>query len=179
MITTSKTFLLKCLAGILIFSLLSCPVLEARPALTIPKGTLIKVRLNESLSTRTTQEGRNVSFTVDSDVRINNRKVFAKGAPVDAYISDIRHPQRFGRNASLKIKFISVLSVKNRDVPVEIGEHAAKTNEQMGMAAGAAVGGALIFGPLGLLAGLFVKGKNIEIPRGTVLHVEVSEDRRF
>ena len=145
----------------------------------IPKGTLIRVRLGESLSTRTTKEGRTVLFKVDSNVRLNNRLVFAKGAPVEAYISDIRHPRRFGRNASLKIKFLSVLSVKNREVPVEIGEHAAKTNQQMGMAAGAAVGGALIFGPIGLLAGLFVKGKNIEIPKGTVLNVEVSEDCRF
>ena len=49
----------------------------------------------------------------------------------------------------------------------------------MGMAAGAAVGGAIIFGPVGLLAGLFVKGKNIEIPRGTILNVEVSADSVF
>ena len=174
----SRRLTWKCLAAMLVLTLIQCPILEAR-SLTIPKGTLIKIRLNETLSTRSTREGKTVNFTVAENVRVNKRLVFAKGAPVEAYISDIRHPQRFGRNASLKIKFLSVLSVKNRDVPIEIGEHAAKTNQQMGMAAGAAVGGALIFGPIGLLAGLFVKGKNIDIPKGTVLHVEVSEDRTF
>lgn len=178
MITIPKKMFLRCLAGILAFSLILCPLAEAAK-LTIPKGTLVQIRLGETLSTRTAKEGKTVAFTVNKDVRIGNRKVFAKGAPVEAYISDVRHPQRFGRNASLKIKFISILSVKNREIPIEIGEHAAKTNQQMGMAAGAAVGGALIFGPIGLLAGLFVKGKNVEIPRGTVLNVEVSEDRTF
>ena len=175
---STRSLVWRCLAGILVLTIVLCPVLEAR-SLIIPKGTLIKVRLGESLSTRWTKEGRTVKFTVDANVRINRRLVFAKGAPVEAYISDIRHPQRFGRNASLKIKFLSALNVKNREVPIEIGERAAKTNQQMGMAAGAAVGGALIFGPIGLLAGLFVKGKNIEIPKGTVLHVEVAEDQRF
>jgi len=174
----SKRISLKYIAAILVFSLTYCPFLEAAK-LMIPKGTLMRISLRESLSTRTTKEGQTVMFTVENAVRIGTKKVIEKRAQVQAYVSEIRHPQRFGRNASLKIKFISVLSVKSKEIPIEIGEHAAKTNEQMGMAAGAAVGGALVFGPLGLLAGLFVKGKNIEIPKGTILNVEVSEDTAF
>ena len=174
----SKRFGWNCIAAFLIFSLTFCPLLEAAKVI-IPKTTLVRIRLGETLSTRSTKEGKTILFTVETAVRIGNRKVIEKGAPVEAYVSDVRHPQRFGRNASLKIKFISVLSVRNKEIPIEIGEHASKTNEQMGMAAGAAVGGALIFGPIGLLAGLFVKGKNVEIPKGTILHVEVSEDSVF
>ncbi|PKL51117.1 MAG: hypothetical protein CVV42_00730 [Candidatus Riflebacteria bacterium HGW-Riflebacteria-2] len=169
---------LKCIALLLVFSLVNCTLLEAA-RLIIPQGTLVKIRLQQTLSTRSTKEGQIVRFTVLDAVRIGRRKVIEKGASVEAYVSHVRHPQRFGRNASLKIKFLSVTSVKGRDIPVEIGQHAAKTNEQMGMAAGAAVGGALIFGPVGLLAGFFVKGKNIEIPSGTILHVEVAEDTIF
>ncbi len=174
----SKNFCWKGIAAILIFSLTFCPFLEAGN-LMVPKGTLVRVRLEQSLSTRSTKEGQTVRFTVENSVKIGTRKVIEKGALVQAYVSDVRHPQRFGRNASLKIKFLSVLSTRGREIPIEIGEHAAKTNQQMGMAAGATVGGAIVFGPLGLLAGLFVKGKNIEIPNGTILHVEVSEDSLF
>lgn len=169
---------LKCLALVLAFSLFNCTLLEAA-RLVIPQGTLVKIRLQQTLSTRYTKEGQTARFIVLDTVRLGKRKVIEKGASVEAYVSHVRHPQRFGRNASLKIKFLSVNSVKGREIPIEIGEHAAKTNEQMGMAAGAAVGGALIFGPIGLLAGLFVKGKNIEIPSGTILHVEVAEDTIF
>ena len=176
--TNIKKLSLKCVAMVLAFSLLSCTLLEAA-RVVIPQGTLIKIRLMQTLSTRYTKEGKTVRFIVLDAVRLGKRKVIEKGASVEAYVSHVRHPQRFGRNASLKIKFISVNSVKGREIPIEIGEHAAKTNEQMGMAAGAAVGGALIFGPIGLLAGLFVKGKNIEIPSGTILHVEVAEDTIF
>jgi hypothetical protein len=163
---------------VLCFSLVNCTLLEAA-RLVIPQGTLVKIRLLQTLSTRSTREGQTVRFSVLETVRLGKRKVIERGASVEAYVSHVRHPQRFGRNASLKIKFLSVNSVKGRDIPIEIGEHAAKTNEQMGMAAGAAVGGALILGPIGLLAGLFVKGKNIEMPSGTILHVEVAEDTIF
>lgn len=173
-----KQLVLKSIAMVLVFSLFNCTLLEAA-RLVIPRGTLVKIRLLQSLSTRSTKEGQLVRFSVFEAVRLGKRKVIEKGASVEAYVSHIRHPQRFGRNASLKIKFLTVNSIKNREIPVEIGEHAAKTNEQMGMAAGAAVGGALIFGPIGLLAGLFVKGKNVEIPVGTILHVEVAEDTVF
>ncbi|MBF0408090.1 MAG: hypothetical protein HQM10_12085 [Candidatus Riflebacteria bacterium] len=173
-----KSFCWKYLATILVFSLLHCPLLEAAK-IVIPKGTLVRIKLGETLTTERTKEGKSISFTVATAVRIGKRKVIEKGASVDAFVSEVRHPQRFGRNASLKIKFVSVQSTKNREIPVELGEHAAKTNEQMGMAAGAAVGGALILGPVGLLAGLFVKGKNVHIPAGTILHVEVSEDTGF
>ena len=168
----------KSIAAILVFSLVACPFAEAAKV-TIPKGTLVRIKLGEALSTQHTKEGQAVKFTVETAVRIGARKVIEKGAHVEAYVSDVRHPQRFGRNASLKIKFISVHSTKNKEIPIEIGAHAAKTNEQMGMAAGAAVGGALIFGPLGLLAGLFVKGKNVSIPKGTILHVETADDTVF
>ncbi len=176
--TTSRSLYFKCIAAILTFSLMFCPLLEAASVL-IPKGTLVRVRLGESMSTRSAREGQTVRFTVETAVRIGTRKVIEKGASVEAYVSEVRHPQRFGRNASLKIKFISVTSTKNKEIPIAIGEHASKTNQQMGMAAGAAVGGAIIFGPLGLLGGLFVKGKNVVIPKGTILNVEVSEDRLF
>lgn len=176
--TQFKRLICRCIALVLVFSIINCPFLEAA-RIVIPAGTLVKIRLQESLSTKFTKEGQAVSFTVQNAVKIGKRKVIEKGASVQAYISEIRHPQRFGRNASLKIKFISVNSVKGRAIPILIGEHAAKTNEQMGTAAGAAVGGALIFGPIGLLAGLFVKGKNINIPGGTILHVEVAEDSLF
>jgi hypothetical protein len=168
----------QCIAIALLLSLIYCPLLEAKQVV-IPSGTLVKIRLGESLSTRTTKEGKIVRFSVVEPVRIGKRKVIEKGAEVEAYVAHLRHPQRFGRNASLKIKFVSVTSVKNREIPIAMGEHAAKTNKEMGMAAGAAVGGALIFGPIGLLAGLFVKGKNIEIPKGTILHVEVEGDSVF
>jgi len=177
--STFKKLCLKCFALVVAFSFLSCSLLEAAKRLVIPQGTLVKIRLQNTLSTRSTKEGQTARFVVQEAVRLGKRKVIEKNASVDAYVSHVRPPQRFGRNASLKIKFLSVNSVKGKEIAIEIGERAAKTNQQMGMAAGAAVGGAIILGPVGLLAGLFVKGKNIEIPSGTVLHVEVAEDTLF
>lgn len=157
----------------LIMMILLCPFLEAAN-LVVPKGTLVKIRLIESVTTKTAKVGKLVKFTVDRAVLVGKKKIVEKGATVQAYISEIRYPLQFANNASLKIKFLSVYNVLKKEIPIEIGELATKTNEQMGQAI-TADEGALVFGPSGLLPVKFKKGKDIYIRRGTVMHVEISE----
>ena len=44
------------------------------------------------------------------------------------------------------------------------------------MAAGASVAGMLLLGPIGIIGGAFVKGKNIELPEGTELFIQTQDD---
>ena len=44
------------------------------------------------------------------------------------------------------------------------------------MAAGASVAGMLILGPIGIIGGAFVKGKNIELPEGTELFIQTQDE---
>ncbi|HMM58499.1 MAG TPA: hypothetical protein PKC25_00045, partial [Candidatus Rifleibacterium sp.] len=66
-----------------------------------------------------------------------------------------------------------------KELPITLGEKSVKTNEQMGLAAGASLGGYMLLGPIGLIGGTFVKGKHIDIPKNTQLIVEIAKDSAF
>ena len=46
----------------------------------------------------------------------------------------------------------------------------------MAMAAGASLAGMLLLGPIGIIGGVFVKGKNIDLPAGTELYIQTEKD---
>jgi len=147
--------------------------------LTIPSGTLIRLNLEENLSSKTSKTGEMVKFTVVEDVKIGRRSIVRKGSVARAQLEKVRKPGRFGRNGSLKLRYLSVTSTRGKEVPITLGEKSAKTNESLGLAAGASLGGYMLLGPLGLIGGTFVRGHDIEIPKNTQLIVEVAKDTKF
>ncbi len=161
---------------ILIFSiLLSCSGFTAAAELQIPEGTLIKISLETPLSSRVNKKGEMVKFKVDRAVKIASKTLIEKGALAQAQITEVRGPGKFGRNARLKLKFLFVINKSGKQVPIHLGEQAAKINKQEGYAIGASAGGFLLLGPIGLLGGAFVKGKHVELGKGTELFVEVDK----
>jgi len=143
--------------------------------LTIPDGTLVKISINSSLSSKTAKQGEMVKFSVVDPVKIGKTTVIEKGALAQAQITEVRGPGKFGRNARLKMNFLFVMNKKGKQVPVTLGEEAAKINKQEGYAIGASAGGFLLLGPIGLVGGVFVKGKHVDIDKGTELFVEVGK----
>lgn len=115
-----------------------------------------------------------VKFTVAKSVKIGAKTVIEKGALAQAQITEVRGPGKFGKNARIKLNFLFVNDKKGNRVPIKLGEESAKINKQEGYAIGASAGGFLLLGPIGIVGGLFVKGKDVEIAKGTELFVEVS-----
>jgi hypothetical protein len=66
--------------------------------------------------------------------------------------------------------------VDGSKIPVFVGELAKQQAKSYAGAAGAAIGGMIILGPVGVIGGAFVKGSSITIPEGSVTFVQVSED---
>ena len=46
----------------------------------------------------------------------------------------------------------------------------------MAMAAGASIAGMVLLGPIGIIGGAFVHGKNIDLPEGTEFYIQTSRD---
>ena len=59
---------------------------------------------------------------------------------------------------------------------MRLGEESKKKMESMAMAAGASLAGMLVLGPIGVIGGAFIHGKNIDLPAGTELYIQTSED---
>ncbi len=157
---------------IFVFFLSASGICEAANT-TVPDGTLVKLRLENSLSSKVSKKGDMVKFSVVKAVKIGSNVAIDKGAFAQAQITDVRGPGKFGKNARIKMKFLFVVDKKGKHIPVKLGEESAKINKQEGYAIGASAGGFLLLGPIGLVGGIFVKGKDVEIPEGTELFVEV------
>jgi len=160
---------------IFIFFFSSFGFLEAAD-LNIPDGTLVKISLENDLSSRTSKQGEMVKFTVTKPVKIGVKTVIEKGALAQAQITEVRGPGKFGRNARIKLNFLFVMNKNGKQVPITLGEESAKINQQEGYAIGASAAGFLLLGPIGIIGGLFVNGKHIELDKGTVLFVEVGPE---
>jgi len=166
--------MLQVLSSILALYLVIAPQAEA--ATLIPKGTLVRLRLEQTLSTKTNKTGEMVKLTAVEAIKLGKTTVIKKGALAQAQLEKVRGPGRFGRNGSIKIRYLFVTSARGKQIPIVLGERSIKANQSMGLAAGASAAGYIILGPIGVVGGAFVKGRHIDIPAGTELMVEVEND---
>lgn len=143
---------------------------------TVPAGTLIKIALSEGVSTKNIKVGDIVNFHIAEDVITDGVLVFTKGAKGQGKVTKMQPAKNFGRNAELLVEFEKVKAMEGTYVETYVGEASKTEMERMGLAAGASIAGMVLLGPIGIIAGAFVKGKNIELPAGTELYIETKLD---
>lgn len=74
----------------------------------LPEGTEVRVRLDDSLSSKDSQPGQNFSATVADDVQANGTVVIPKGARAEGSVVDAKSLGRFKGGALLAVKLNSV-----------------------------------------------------------------------
>ena len=75
----------------------------------------------------------------------------------------------FGRNGALDITFDSVPAIDGTEFTAVQGNEAKEKQRAKLKPAGASVVGAVLLGPVGLVGGAFIKGKNIDYPVGSTV----------
>jgi len=143
---------------------------------TLNKDTLLKIKLLTPLSTRTSHAGDTMLFQVVDDVYVNGSLVIAKGAQGFGKVNKVEEAKNFGRDAKLQLSFDTVAAIDGSLLPTALGEKAKAENKSLTTAAGASVAGMAILGPIGIVGGAFVHGKNIDIPVGTEVYIQ-SQDQ--
>lgn len=133
----------------------------------LPADTLVKIALAEPVSSKSLKVGDRVSFRVAEDTAVDGVLLFVKGAEGYGTVKKVRPARNFGRNAELVIEFEKTKAVDGTYVDTFVGEAAKKKMTNLAMATGASIAGAVLLGPVGIIAGVFVKGKNVELPAGT------------
>lgn len=143
---------------------------------TVQPDTLIKIRLVTPIDSKTASVGDVVAYQVDEDVMAEGALVFAKGAAGLGTIKKVSRSQNFGRDAEVEVDFSTATAIDGSVVDTYLGEKAKKEMETMALAAGATVAGMALLGPVGIVAGAFVKGKNINIPEGTEMYIQTESE---
>lgn len=132
--------------------------------ITIPQDTLVTLQFTDPVSTRTSEAGQKVNLRVADDVYVGTQLVIHKGETTTATLTEVRKPRSWGRSGKIGMEFGTVKAIDGTDIA--LGPWSKDTLKSAGYAAGATIGGAVVLGPVGLLGGLFVKGKNVDIPVG-------------
>lgn len=145
-------------------------------AVVVPKDALIKVKFLEDINSKTDQAGADISFVVADNVSVGETVVIPKGAKGYGTIKKIVQPRIFGRDARIDLEFSHIIAVDGTEIPVYVGDLAKQEAATMAGAAGASIGGMIIFGPVGVVGGAFVKGQSVTIPAGSFTMVQVKED---
>ncbi|HEX7048662.1 MAG TPA: hypothetical protein VF188_00500 [Longimicrobiales bacterium] len=160
-------------------------------AAAVPAGTLIRVQLNQTLSTRSSRVGQPFTATVvEPLVARNGQTVIPRGSRVRGVVTGLDRSERLGEQAAIRLD-LQRIEIRGRSYPLsaeivdadverrgprELGEHAA-IGGVAGAALGAIIGGdladVLIGGALGAGAGTIISlglgDVDAELPAGTAM----------
>lgn len=143
---------------------------------TLPKDTLLKIAFMDTFGSRDNKVGDKVHFKAVDNLYVNDVLVLPKGATGIGEIKKIRKPKAFGRDGRVDINFVHIFGIDGTKIPIYVGDLAEQEAKTVAGAAGVAVGGMILLGPVGAIGGAFVKGKQVEIPAGTVTVVQTGAD---
>lgn len=144
---------------------------------TLMDGTAIKLRLAETISSAEAKTGQQVPFEVTEDVVVQGVTVIPKGAPALASVTEAEAKKRMGRGGKLNVSIDSVRLADGEKVQLRAVKD-GKGGGHVGAMTGAMVATAIVFFPAAPLF-LFMKGKDITIPKGTEVTAFVQGDMKL
>lgn len=142
---------------------------------TVNSTDVFSVTLDTPISTKTNKLGDTFQFTVAEDIMDGNVLIVPAGTVGEGHISEIKSASSFGRSGKLDMVFDKVPTLDGSSFTAIQGEEAKEKTKQELKAAGASVAGAVLLGPVGIVGGFFVKGKNIDLPVGSLVYVQPQE----
>jgi len=178
------------------------PVASAPPpppaSITLPAGTELRVRLDQDLGSKISQEGDNFPATVADDVMVNGQVVIPKGARADGTVIDAKPLGKFKGGAFLSVRLervhtnwgsypVATSSIeraekgKGKRTAVFAGGGAgfgALVGALAGGGKGAAIG-ALAGAGAGTAGGAFTGNKQIFLPAETLLTFRLENSVRI
>jgi hypothetical protein len=113
--------------------------------MTVPAGTNLSVRVNESLSSETAEVGDRFTGILEQSITVNGRIVFARGTDVAGRITHVKSSGRLKAPGELGLQVTSIGSSSVQTEPFYLkGQSHTKNNVTKiggGAAAGAIIGG--------------------------------------
>ena len=143
---------------------------------SIPADTLIKIKLVTPLNSETTKAGDIVKFQAAEDIIYNGKLIVAAGSPGEGVVTKVKGAQNFGRNGEIDVDFQQIQSFDGTTLKTFLGDKAKMEIKNLAYAAGASVAGIALLGPIGIVGGIFVQGKDVDLPAGTEAYIQTKEE---
>jgi len=164
--------------------------------ITVPQGTELAVRLQTTLSTKSSREGDAFLATVGGPIMVNGKVAIPQGATVHGHVALSEQPGKASGRGRMRLAFDEVTydgrsyaldtqspvyeskSGRGKDVALIGGGAIAGgvLGGVVGGSAGSAAKGALVGGATGTAASLLTRGPQLELSAGSVLRVHLDKD---
>jgi len=163
-----KRMFLRAVAMVMVVSM--CPylgVLDAVKAavVSVPLGTRVLLRLEETVSPETKNVGDSVSLSVVSDVVVEGKVVIASGALATGEVTVSRKSGVLGRPAEIGFQVTSVTAVDGKSVPLRATRKAEGKSK---------VTEAVVITIICCVLGLLMKGGVASLEQGTRIQAETT-----
>lgn len=143
----------------------------------VPKETLVKIRLLTEIDSSKNEVGDRIRYRVVDDVIVGGRIVIPAGAEGEGRVTGVQTARRFGQAGRVEIDWGYATTFDGTPVRFSVSTRAAEENQELAVAA--SVAGLMILGPVGLVGGFLVQGREHVIAVGTEFFVEVDRDAQL
>ena len=143
-------------------------------AFGLDDGTPVRLRINRTISSEDAKVGDTVDFEVLEDVQSHDVILIPRGGIALATITEAQSKRRMGRAGKLNVNIDNVKLVDGEKVALRAVKE-VKGGSHTGAMTGAIVATSIVFFPAAPLF-LFMKGKDITIPKGTEITAYINGD---
>lgn len=148
---------------------------DGRPILE--EGTPVRMRVSRTLSSADALPGDRVDFEVLDPIKLGDIEVVPQGGIAWGTVTDAHPKRRMARGGKLDVNIDSV-KLSNGDKAALRAVKEVKGGGHTGAMTGAMVATGIVFFPAAPLF-LFMKGKDITIPKGTEITAYINADTPF
>jgi hypothetical protein len=149
-------------------------VVKPAVAFGLQDATPVKLRTTRNLSSADAKEGETVDFEVLEDVKSSDTVLIPRGGVALGTVTRAKPKGRMGKGGKLDITIDSVRLVTGEKVALRAVKE-TKGGSHTGAMTGAMVATGILFFPAAPLF-LFMKGKDIKIPKGTDITAYINGD---
>jgi len=146
--------------------------------ITLDEGTKVRVRLDQTISSATADEGQIVELSVIEAIKVGDLVVIPEGARVTGTITEAMQKRRMGRAGKLDFSIDRVRATDGEWVPLRYSLK-KKSGESNAVKSGILTAGvAVVFFPAAPVM-LLIKGKDITINKGVAFDVYTDANRNL
>ena len=150
----------------------------AQQGISVPDGTRLRVRLDQSISSATAEQGQSVELSVTEAVKVNDVIVIPEGSRVTGTVTQTQEKRRMGRAGKLDFSVDRVRAADGEWVPVRYTLN-KRTGQSDATRNGIITAGvAVVFWPAAPFV-LLAKGKDVTINKGVTFDVFTDGDHSF
>lgn len=139
----------------------------------VPANTLIKVETTAPVNSKILQEGDVIPVKVVEDIFVEDTLVFASGLPGEGVITRVVRAKNIFSNGKVETDFNLLKSIDGQDVKTFTGIEALEIMDNNSMSRGLSLVGQTFSGKNKGVEEVFIRGKNIDLPAGIELYVQI------